>query len=51
MIFGDLQVEIASPGEWELITWASVFAIASSVAVGGLAFWLLHPQVGDRNKR
>lgn len=43
-IFGDLQVEWASPVAWELITWASVFAIASSVAVGGLAFWLLHPQ-------
>ena len=46
-IFGDLQVEIASPVEWELITWASVFAIASSMAVGGLAFWLLHPQVWE----
>ena len=46
-IFGDLQVEIASPVEWELITWASVFAITSSMAVGGLAFWLLHPQVWE----
>lgn len=43
-IFGDLQVEVASPLVWEPITWASMFAIASSVAVGGLAFWLLHPQ-------
>ena len=43
-IFGDLQVQIESPLDWNLITWASVLAIFFSLAVGGLTFWILHPQ-------
>ena len=43
-IFGDLRLEAALPPEWDLVTWFSVFAILSSIAVGGLSFSLLHPQ-------
>jgi hypothetical protein len=43
-IFGDLQVQIESPLDWNLISWASVLAIGSSLLVGGLTFWILHPQ-------
>ena len=45
-IFGDLLVDLvsASPLGWSLLTQASVLALLSSVAVGGLAFWILHPQ-------
>ena len=45
-IFGDLQVDLASvsPLDWSLITQASVLAILFSTAVGGLAFWILHPR-------
>ena len=40
-IFGDLRIETTSPLEWGLVTWASVLALLSSAAVGGLAFWIL----------
>lgn len=45
-IFGDLQVDLTSgsPLDWSLITQASVLAILFSAAVGGLAFWILHPR-------
>lgn len=42
-IFGDLRVD----GGWSWLTVASILAIASSVAVGGIAVWLLHPQDWD----
>ena len=43
-IFGDLRVETVSPLEWGPIGWASLLAILSSVTVGGVAFWILHPR-------
>ena len=43
-IFGDLRIETTSPLEWGLVTWASVLALLSSAAVGGLAFWILRPR-------
>ena len=43
-IFGDLRIETASPLEWGLVAGASVLALVSSACVGGLAFWILHPQ-------
>ena len=43
-IFGDLRIEIASPLEWGFVTGASVLALLSSAAVGGLAFWILRPR-------
>ena len=48
-IFGDLQVDIDSPSPlaWSLITQASVLALLSSLAVGGLAFWILLPQIWE----
>ena len=43
-IFGDLRIETSSPLEWGLVVGASVLALVSSAGVGGLAFWILHPQ-------
>ncbi len=43
-IFGDLRVEIAPPTEWGWLGWLSIFALLSSLAVGAIAVWLLHPQ-------
>lgn len=42
-IFGDLQIESASPQEWGPTTIASIVAIAASIVVGAITFWLLHP--------
>lgn len=46
-IFGDLRVEAAPPAEWDWLTVASLLAILSSVAVGAIAVWLLHPRAWD----
>ena len=43
-IFGDLRIESASPLEWGPVSIVSALALLASVVVGGIAFWLLHPQ-------
>ena len=46
-IFGDLRLEAAPPTEWDWLTLASLLAVLSSVAVGVIVVWLLHPQGWD----
>ena len=43
-IFGDLQIESLSVQEWGPVTMASIVAMLTSIAVGAIAFRLLHPQ-------
>ena len=43
-IFGDLRIESVSPLEWGPLSVVSALAILSSLIVGGIAFWILHPQ-------
>lgn len=43
-IFGDLQIESLSIQEWGPVTIASIVAMVTSIAVGAIAFRLLHPQ-------